>query len=265
MGGHETGADDRLTVADSGINGRDCEDPLLEKTLGKGKGLGLASDEDRDDGCLRASNIEANRPEALVHLARVTPEEFDTLRLRLHDFKGLENASSHSWRERGGEDEATGLVLEELDHLPRSGDEATHRAKRLRESPHNNVHFIIHAKVMNNALTLRTKNTERMSLIHIHDGIVFLRRRDHRRQIGNISGHAEDSVHDDESSRLIGDALETVTESLWRVVLVGDQLCWSHLATLDDRGVVLAVTQNHILGFRQGGQSPLIGEETSRE
>ena len=73
MGGHEARANDRLTVADGGVNRGRGEDSLLEEALGKGKRLRLASDEDGDDRGLRTPDLESDRPEPLVHLARVTP------------------------------------------------------------------------------------------------------------------------------------------------------------------------------------------------
>ena len=73
MGGHEARADDRLSVADGRVNRGRGEDSLLEETLGEGEGLGLAADEDGDDRGLRTPDLESDRPEPLVHLARVTP------------------------------------------------------------------------------------------------------------------------------------------------------------------------------------------------
>ncbi len=43
---------------------------------------------------------------------------------------------------------------------------------------------------------------------------------------------------------------------------VGNQLCRGYLATFDDRGMVLTVAENEIIGLGQSGKSTLIGKKT---
>ena len=126
MRGHEAGADDRLAVTDGGVDGGGREDTLLVETLGKGEGLRLAADEDGDDRGLRRTDLEADRLEPLVHLAGVLPELVDPLGFGLHDLERLEHSADDGRSERGGEDEAAGLVLEELDHLGGAGHKSAH-------------------------------------------------------------------------------------------------------------------------------------------
>ena len=95
MGRHETGADDRLPVADGGIDCRYGEDPFLEEALGECKRFGLAADQDRNDWALGGADLESDRLEPFVHHSRVTPEHFDALRFRLHDLKGLKDPTDH--------------------------------------------------------------------------------------------------------------------------------------------------------------------------
>jgi len=45
-------------------------------------------------------------------------------------------------------------------------------------------------------------------------------------------------------------------------VTVGNQLCRGYLATFDDRGMVLTVAENEIIGLGQSGKSTLIGKKT---
>ena len=117
MGRHEAGTDDRLSVADGRINGRNSKNPLLKETLCKGEGLGFAADEDRNDRALGGSDLETYRLEALMHLAGVLPEHLDAFWLGLHDLESLENSTGHGWSKRGREDEASSLVLHELDQF----------------------------------------------------------------------------------------------------------------------------------------------------
>ena len=46
---------------------------------------------------------------------------------------------------------------------------------------------------------------------------------------------------------------------------VGNQLCGSDLATLNDGGMVLTVAENEIIGLGQSGKSTLIGKKTGRK
>ena len=85
MGRHETRADDRLAIADGGVDGRNGKNPFLEEALRKGKGLGLASNQNGYNRALGRTDLETDRLESLVHLARVTPEHLDTLGFGLHD------------------------------------------------------------------------------------------------------------------------------------------------------------------------------------
>ena len=156
---HETGANDRLAVTDRRIDGRGGENPLLVETLRKGEGLCLTADQDGDDRGLRGADLEPDRLEPLMHLAGVSPEHLDPLRFLLHNFQGLENAPDDSGCQGGCEDETTGLVLHELDHLLGTGDEAPHGAKRLGESTHHDVDIVVDPEMMNNTSSLRANYT----------------------------------------------------------------------------------------------------------
>ena len=104
-----------------------------------------------------------------------------------------------------------------------------------------------------------------MSLVDIHDGTVFLGSLYHRRQISHIARHTEDTIHDDQTSGLLGDSFEAIAEGIHRVVTVGNQLGWSDLASLNDRCMVLTVAENKVIGFGQCCKSPLVGKETGGE
>ena len=160
MGRHETGADDRLTITNGWVNSGYGEDTLLEETLGEGERFGLAADKDRNDRALGRADLESDRLEPFMHLAGVAPEHLNALRFRLHDFEGLEDSTDHGWSERGSEDEAAGLVLYELDHLMRTGDETTHGTERLGKGPHDDLDIVIDPKVMDHAAPLRSDHTE---------------------------------------------------------------------------------------------------------
>lgn len=101
-----------------------------------------------------------------------------------------------------------------------------------------------------------------MGLVDIHDGIIFLGCLHHWRQVGHITGHAEDAIHDNETARLIRDALESVAKSIHRVVTVGNQLGWGYLTPLDNGGMVLAVAKDEVIGLGQGGKGTLVGKES---
>lgn len=147
----------------------------------------------------------------------------------------------------------------------RSGYETTHGPERLRKGSHDDLDVIINPEVMNHAATLGADHTKGMGFVDIHDGPVFLCSFNHGRQVSHITRHAEDTIHDNEASRVLRDTLEAVAKRLNGVVAVGNQLGGSNLATLDDRSVVLPVTENDILILRQGRKRPLIGKETGRE
>ena len=117
MARHETGSDNRLAITNCGIDRGRGKDPLLKETLGKGKCLRLASDEDRNNRRLGCADLEADRLEPLVHLARIAPEQFDPLGLGTHDFKRLENSPDDGGCQRCCENKAAGLVPEKFDHL----------------------------------------------------------------------------------------------------------------------------------------------------
>ena len=147
----------------------------------------------------------------------------------------------------------------------RSGYETTHGPERLRKGSHDDLDVIINPEVMDNTAPLRADHAQRMGFVDIHDGPVFLCSFNHGRQVSHITRHAEDTIHDNEASRVLRDTLEAVAKRLNGVVAVGNQLGGSNLAPLDDRSVVLPVTENDILILRQGRKRPLIGKETGRE
>jgi hypothetical protein len=101
-----------------------------------------------------------------------------------------------------------------------------------------------------------------MGLVNIHDGTIFLGCLHHRRQISHIAGHTENTIHDDEASGFLGDTLETIAKGVHRVVTIRNQLCGSDLATLNDGGMVLTVTENEIIGLGQSSKCTLIGKKT---
>ena len=119
--------------------------------------------------------------------------------------------------------------------------------------------------MMNDAAPLGADHPERMSLIDIHHSSIFLGSLHHGRQVGNVPGHTEDAIHDDEATRFFRDSLETVAEGIHRVVTVGNQFGGSNLASLDDRGMVLTIAQNEVIGLGQSGKSPLVGKESGGE
>lgn len=160
MGRHEAGADNRLAITDGRIDGRRGEDSLLEEALGEGERFGLAANKDRNYRALGRADLESDRPEPFVHLARVTPEHFDALRLGLHDFEGLENGTHHGRSKGGGEDEATGLMLHKFYHLMRTGDETTHGTEGLGKGSHDDFDIVIDPVVMDHAAPLRADHTK---------------------------------------------------------------------------------------------------------
>ena len=160
MGRHETCADDRFPIADGGVDGGNRKNPLLEEALGKGEGLGLASNQDGNNRTLGRTDLESDRLESLVHLARVTPEHLDTLGFGLHDFKRLEDTTNDGGCKRCRKDEATGLVLHELDQLMRSGNETTHGSERFRKGSHDDLDVIINPEVMDNTAPLGADHTQ---------------------------------------------------------------------------------------------------------
>ena len=104
-----------------------------------------------------------------------------------------------------------------------------------------------------------------MGFVDIHDGAVFLCSFNHGRQVSHVTRHAEDTIHDNEASRVLRNTLEAVAKRLNGVVAVGNQLSGSNLTTLDDRSVILPVTENDILILCQGRKRPLIGKESGGE
>jgi len=265
MGRHETCADDRLPIADGGVDGGNGKNSLLEEALREGKGLGLASNQDRHNWALGRTDLKSDRLESLVHLARVTPKHLDTLGFSLHDLECLEDTANDRGCKRCRKDETTGLVLHEFDQLTGTRDESAHGTERFRKGSHDDLDVIINPEVMDNTATLGADHTQRVSFVDIHDGPVFLSGLHHGRQVSHITRHAEDTIHDNEASRVLRDTLEAIAERLHGVVAVGNQLSGSNLASLDDRGVILPVAENDVLILCQGRKRPLIGKETGGE
>ena len=108
---------------------------------------------------------------------------------------------------------------------------------------------------------LRADHTEGVSLVNIHDRSVFLGCLDHRRKVGNVARHAENSIHDDQATGILGDSLQSIAKGIDRIMTVGNKFCRSHLTTLDDRGVILSVAEDEILGLGQRGKGALIRKE----
>ena len=109
---------------------------------------------------------------------------------------------------------------------------------------------------------LRTDHTQRMGLVDIHDGIIFLGCLHHRRQVGHVTGHAEDAIHDNETARFLRDALESIAKSIHRVVTVWNKTGRGNLTPLDDGGMVLTVAEDDIVCLGQSCKRTLVGKES---
>ena len=263
MGRHETGANDGFSITNGWVDSGYGEDPLVKETLGEGKCLGFATNEDGHYRALRGSDFKPDRLEPFMHLASIAPEHLDALWFRLHDFKGFKDSTDNGGSQRSSEDEAAGLVLHKFYHLMRTGDEPPHGTEGLGKGSHDDLDIVIDPEMMSHTASLRTDHTERVGFVHIHDCPVFLGSLYHRRQISHIAGHTEDTIHDDKASGLLRDTLQSIAKGVHRVVTIGNQLSGSDLATLNDGGMVLTVTENKIIGLGQSGKSTLIGKETS--
>ena len=157
---HETGANNRFSITNGWVDGGYGKDTLLKETLSEGKGLGLTTDEDGHNRALGGADFKTDRLKPFVHLAGVAPEHLDALGFRLHDFEGLEDSTDHGWSERGSEDEAASLVLYELDHLMRTGDEPPHGTEGLGEGTHDDLDIVIDPEMMGHTAPLGTDHTE---------------------------------------------------------------------------------------------------------
>ena len=94
-------------------------------------------------------------------------------------------------------------MLEIFDHLAVARDKSAHRTKRLGECSHDDVHLLVHTELMHAPAALRTKHSQRVRLVNVNARPKLLRHFELRRQVGNVAGHAEDPVHDDELSGLL--------------------------------------------------------------
>ena len=115
---------------------------------------------------------------------------------------------------------------------------------------------------MHCATSLGSEYAQRVSLIHVENGTVFLCRLHHWGKISDVSRHTEHTIHDDESPRFLGGAFQTVTERIDGIMAIGNQSRRRDLASLDDRGVVFPIAENEIIRIQQRRQGPLIRKKS---
>ena len=84
-------------------------------------------------------------------------------------------------------------------------------------------------------------------------------------EIGNIAGHAEDAVEDDQASRLFGHALEAIIQRGGRIVAERNKPCGRELASIDNARVVLAVAEDGIPLLGERDEGALVGKKTCGE
>ena len=200
-----------------------------------------------------------------MHLPRVFPKLVDALGFGLEDFQGLEHAADDRGGERGGEDEAAGLVAQVFDDLALAGDESAHRAERFREGAHDDVDLVVDSEMVDRAAAERAEDAEGVGLVDVGERAVFLRRLEDGRQVGDVAGHAEDAVEHDELAGVGGQALEAVAQRNGGVVAEGHELRRRELAAVDDAGVVLAVAEDGVALLGEGGERALVREKAGRE
>ena len=200
-----------------------------------------------------------------MHLAGVPPKLFDAPLFLLHEFEGLFHTANDGRRKGSCENQTPGAVLQILDHLAISSDEAAHGTKRFREGAHGDVHLVLHTEMIHRATTLAAKHAERVGFVHIDKGAVALRHGDDFRQVGDVARHAEDTIENDQSTGFFRKALETVFERCGGVVPKWNQLRRRKLATIDDARMVLAVAEDGVSIFCERNQSTLVGKKTGGE
>ena len=204
--------------------------------------------------------MEPEFTEAAVHAAGVLPEFHHAPLLFLHDLKRFEHAAGHRGGGRGGENEATGFVADEFDHVLVPGEEPTHAAERFGKGAHHEVGPVGCSRMVGAALAAFAHHPEGVGFVDVEFGSEFA---GHVHQLGqtrDIARHAENAVDDHHLAGFGGEAGKTTTQGFRGIVGKGNDFGRRHAAAVNDAGVVFLVAKNEVAVLEQGGQGPLVGK-----
>ena len=145
-----------------------------------------------------AADVEAQRAQLLLPVARVLPQLVDALRLLLQHVERRDAGGRDGRRMRGREQERPSAMVEKLDEIARAADVAAERADGLRQRADLDIDAAVQVEVVDGAAAVAAQHAGSVRVVDHHDGAVLFRQRGQLRQRADVAVHREDAVGDDQ-------------------------------------------------------------------
>ena len=147
-------------------------------------------------GCLGVSGVEAERMQPFLEERGVRPEPLESVRFVADDVERGDASGDDGGRRARGEQERPPAVLQPLDQMRWTGDEATQDTDGLRERSHLDVHPAVQAEVIDGAGAPVPEHAARVRVVDHHDRAVLLSDLDEPRERRDVAVHGEHTVGD---------------------------------------------------------------------
>ena len=262
MGGHKREAYDDGIFRNCGRNDRSDEHTLVQGQFHGRQALLHVPYEERDDGGLGMPNVESSCPEALVGTAGKVPEMIQALGLRLHDVEGRADGCHICRRHAGAEYQGTGIMFEIIDYGVVARDESSQGTEGFGEGSHYEVGLVGKPEMVRSSAALLAENPKSVGIVHHNGGIVLFAEFHYSRQVGQVSLHRVNPVHDYQLGGFHGHGAELLLQRPHIVVLEFEDLAETQAAAVDDAGVVEGIQKDESVPESQARNHSQIDLET---
>src|SRR6185437_6050389 len=163
MRGRHDGAQACLAFRHRGKGDAGHEYAFLEQLAAEVHGqLAFADDNRRDRRFagwrVAASNVEAEQAQLFLEETCIAPQLVDQLRLFFQDFEGSDAGGRDRRRMRGGEQERTSAVIEEVNQIFGTADVAAQRANGFGERAHLDINPAMYVEMVNGAAAVASQD-----------------------------------------------------------------------------------------------------------
>src|SRR5258706_16396162 len=119
------------------------EDAFLEEALTKLDSEGTFTNDNRCDGSLAVTRVEAKLLQAALEESRVLPQAFDQAVVFFKDIDGSDTGGYYRWWVRGAEEDGTRTLQEEVARILATGHISTERTDGLGEGTYLQGHSAV--------------------------------------------------------------------------------------------------------------------------
>ncbi len=155
-------------------------------------------------------------------------------------------------------------MLDVVDDICITGDDAAEGGKRLGEGAHNQIYFVGQAKVGRGAVSF-AEHAQAVGIVHHKPGAVSLAELNDLRERGDVTFHTVDAIDDDHDTIGILHALQNVLQVVHIVVAKALHRAPGELAAVHDAGMVFLVGDGNVSLAHQNWNGTQVCLVTSAE